>query len=242
VQQRHKLVAAISGIALAMVGLVTAGPASASTSVTLTNCQSALNGQTITFPSGSSNVSINFTSCAAVTPAASNTALTTNPNFVLSTSANPPQPGATNNANPTDYMVAGTLNLNVNTTGANASISGNKPGGPGAIPNGAYTVYFGYFTATPSSYFGSFILDIGGSGGGSSSNSSSTGPAPIFQQFGRPSAGTCNDAASPSLNWAGVPSRGWSESWAQWVNNGRGGAVCTRTLVYSNALGSWTTG
>lgn len=64
-------------------------------------------------------------------------------------------------------------------------------------------------------------------------------PAPIVQQFGLPASGTCDAAASASLNWAGVASGGWSISWGEWMNGGRGGAVCTRTLVYSTRAGAW---
>ncbi len=82
----------------------------------------------------------------------------------------------------------------------------------------------------------------GGGGGASSGSTSSSSPAPIFQQFGIPATGSCAAAAPESLNWSGVASGGWSESWAQWMNGGNGGAVCSRSLVYSAAQGRWTTG
>lgn len=84
-------------------------------------------------------------------------------------------------------------------------------------------------------------ISAGGGGGGSSdSTTSSSTPNPILQQFGKPSSSTCDATAPESLNWSGVASGGWGESWAEWMNGGNGGAVCTRTLVYSNALGGWT--
>lgn len=67
-------------------------------------------------------------------------------------------------------------------------------------------------------------------------------PAPVIQQFSRPATGTCTAAAPASLNWSGVASGGWGESWAQWMNSGTGGAVCTRTLVYSTAQSEWVVG
>ena len=67
-------------------------------------------------------------------------------------------------------------------------------------------------------------------------------PPPVVQQFGKPASGTCDSAAPAALNWSGVASGGWGESWAQWINSGRGGAVCTRTLVYSTAQGRWIVG
>lgn len=67
-------------------------------------------------------------------------------------------------------------------------------------------------------------------------------PSPVIQQFGRPSSGTCADAAPVILNWGGADGGGWGESWAQWTNGGRGGAVCTRMLVYSAARDRWVVG
>ena len=72
--------------------------------------------------------------------------------------------------------------------------------------------------------------------------SSGDAPPPVMQQFGMPSVGTCEAAAPIVLNWGGAGSGGWGNSWAQWVNSGRGGAVCTRTLVYSNAVSHWIVG
>ena len=72
--------------------------------------------------------------------------------------------------------------------------------------------------------------------------SPSEGSAAIIQQFGKPASGTCEDAAPTSLNWAGVPSGGWGNSWAQWMNAGNGGPVCTRMLVYSRPQGGWILG
>ena len=87
-----------------------------------------------------------------------------------------------------------------------------------------------------------FTITSGGGGGGGSSSSSSASstPAPVMQQFGKPATGTCDAAAPDSLNWAGVSTGGWGESWAQWANGGNGGAVCTRTLIYSDNLSGWT--
>ena len=64
----------------------------------------------------------------------------------------------------------------------------------------------------------------------------------IVQQFAKPTIGTCLAAAPTSLNWSGVSSGGWGESWAQWPNGGAGGPVCTRTLTYSAAQSAWVVG
>ena len=67
-------------------------------------------------------------------------------------------------------------------------------------------------------------------------------PPPVVQQFGKPASGTCDAAAPVTLNWGGAGSGGWGESWAQWMNGGLGGGVCTRTLVFNTNLGAWTVG
>lgn len=67
----------------------------------------------------------------------------------------------------------------------------------------------------------------------------SSGPTPVLQQFGMPTTGTCDSAQPDGLNIGGVESGGWGDSWAQWMNEGTGGFICTRTLTYSNSLGHW---
>ena len=66
----------------------------------------------------------------------------------------------------------------------------------------------------------------------------SQSPQPVLQQVGQP-AGGCASVADQNLNWGGSESGGWGTSWAQWVNGGRGGAVCTRFLVWTTT-GRWT--
>jgi hypothetical protein len=107
----------------------------------------------------------------------------------------------------------------------------------------------------PGTYAGGFTVDNGPASWGPVLNSdpdfvfttyvdsgSTLQPAPVLQQFGKPTTGTCAEGASESLNWAGASSGGWGDSWAEWMNDGRGGAVCTRTLVYSNAQAKWIVG
>jgi purine nucleoside permease len=79
-----------------------------------------------------------------------------------------------------------------------------------------------------------------GNGGGNSGSSSA--PAPVVQEFGKPASGTCDAAQPAGLNWAGVASGGWANSWSQWMNGGNGGFVCTRTLIYSTTQAKWILG
>ena len=65
------------------------------------------------------------------------------------------------------------------------------------------------------------------------------GPAPHIQQFAMPETGTCDAAQPEGLNWGGVASGGWGESWAQWMNDGAGGDVCTRTLAFNTSTAAW---
>lgn len=78
-----------------------------------------------------------------------------------------------------------------------------------------------------------------GGGGTPATSSDASPPAPIVQQFGKPASDTCDATAPESMNWSGVTSGGWGESWAEWMNGGAGGAVCTRTLVFSTSQSRW---
>lgn len=64
-------------------------------------------------------------------------------------------------------------------------------------------------------------------------------PVPIIQQVGLPNSGSCVDVVDGMFGTQILIQGGWGRSWAWWVGNGLGGPVCTRTLVYSNALGRW---
>lgn len=67
-------------------------------------------------------------------------------------------------------------------------------------------------------------------------------PLPVLQQVEVPVSGSCAVVDDAALNWGGASSGGWSASWAGWTRDGKGGAVCTRTLSYSNSLGHWVSG
>lgn len=51
-----------------------------------------------------------------------------------------------------------------------------------------------------------------------------------FQQVGVPASGNCADVPTPVGHFRGYPIGGWSKSWAWWINEGRGGAVCVRAV------------
>ena len=61
-------------------------------------------------------------------------------------------------------------------------------------------------------------------------------PPPVFvahdylQAVGLPPTGSCDDVDPEAGHWPGAPHGGWSQSWEQWMNDGRGGAVCVRTV------------
>jgi len=67
-----------------------------------------------------------------------------------------------------------------------------------------------------------------------------TAPASEIQQFGMPASGNCEDGVTEEMNWSGVGMDGWGISWAQWANDGAGGAVCTRTVMYDTSTAKWT--
>ena len=146
---------------------------------------------------------------------------------------------------------------------SSSAVSITGGGSPSAVDQGAYWDWTGtsaitqvvisltitgpgQINFTSSGFTGqAFNVGSGGGGGGggsSSSTSSSSAPAPVIQSFGKPATGTCDEAQPEGLDWAGVASGGWGVSWAQWMNGGNGGAVCTRELVYSTAQSKWMIG
>lgn len=144
--------------------------------------------------------------------------------------------------------IGDTITLTNNTSAFQINVSGSGVTNTGVV-NGSG----GTRVLTVSSATGGQVSIVGGqclgtgtitftaSGGGSSSSLSST-PAPVVQEFGRPASGTCDAVQPAGLNWSGVPVGGWGQSWSQWMNEGRGGFVCTRTLVYSTTVGGWSIG
>jgi len=105
------------------------------------------------------------------------------------------------------------------------------------------------FTLTFSggSFTNEFVVTVaaGGGGGGGGDDSESSGgvgssPASEIQQFGLPASGNCEDGATEAMNWSGIGVDGWGISWAQWANDGAGGPVCTRTVVYDTSTAKWT--
>jgi hypothetical protein len=119
--------------------------------------------------------------------------------------------------------------------GAGTDASGSTPGVAGSngivlsgsLPSGWTAVATG---GTPRLTF---------TAAGASGLSESSGPAPLLQQFGKSASATCESSDPDWANWPGVIAGGWTESWAQWVNDGNGGVVCTRTLVRGSD-GMWS--
>jgi hypothetical protein len=64
---------------------------------------------------------------------------------------------------------------------------------------------------------------------------------PVYQGVAMPASGSCADVVvDAAVNLAGVPSTGWTKSWAMWANGGKGGDVCVRTLVFAPGSKTWT--
>ena len=91
---------------------------------------------------------------------------------------------------------------------------------------------------TAPSTVGSYTLSIPEAGGASIPLTVTNDPItrsdaqPVLglQQVGVPASGACADVPVSVGHDQGFPIGGWSKSWANWINNGTGGAVCTRTV------------
>jgi hypothetical protein len=55
-----------------------------------------------------------------------------------------------------------------------------------------------------------------------------------LQQIAVPASGDCADVTIDTGYYPGAPIGGWTLSWAQWINDGKGGSVCTRELEVSS--------
>ena len=197
--------------------------------------------------------------CAGLLAGASSASAAVSPSTIWITSC--PNPGAiviqnaaTGGSNVTSvaYTSTGDSLRIENTCGTDVDVQlgiGGSFGAPALVTQAGRTVllnssgYTGLMFSEINSTTTIVTLVFGGSGGGSSDSTAfSSAPSPVFQQFGKPSSATCEAVAPESLNWSSVASGGWGESWAQWMNGGNGGAVCTRTLIYNTAQSRWIVG
>lgn len=71
------------------------------------------------------------------------------------------------------------------------------------------------------------------------SEAGAAGPGDVLQQVRVPSTGNCADVVDDGFRYGTTVTGGWGKSWAQWINPGVGGEVCTRTLTYSSSLRTW---
>ena len=115
---------------------------------------------------------------------------------------------------------------------------------PWSIDN--VTAPWWYYTANSGASYDSgtgssqFVPFISLSGGESGATGGGAVPSPVMQQFGKPGAGSCDEQASAHLNWSGVASGNWTQSWAMWPNGGTGGPVCNRVLWYDSNASRWS--
>lgn len=91
-------------------------------------------------------------------------------------------------------------------------------------------------TMNETTYYDITVTAVSSNSSTATPNAPDPGPGDVLQQVGMPADG-CASVQDPTLDWAGVPSGGWSETWAAWANDGLGGKVCTRTLTHAGT--SW---
>ena len=56
------------------------------------------------------------------------------------------------------------------------------------------------------------------------------GPGPYIQAYGAVTDPTCQLTVEWA-KWPGVPDGGWHFGWGQWLNEGKGGPACIRTVT-----------
>lgn len=65
-------------------------------------------------------------------------------------------------------------------------------------------------------------------------------PAPILQQLPANADGTCAGISDAAFAYGTGLTGGWHGAWAQWVNSGHGGLVCSRTMIFDSTANRWT--
>lgn len=66
-------------------------------------------------------------------------------------------------------------------------------------------------------------------------------PSDLFQSIAHTgSASACASVSRPDLDWSGVDSGNWTQSWAMWPNGGTGGPVCNRVLWFDSNSSRWS--
>lgn len=106
-------------------------------------------------------------------------------------------------------------------------------------PDGSYTNVFRLYDGLAPTSFEIYINVMVPRASAPIDSVPASAPADVQQQFGRSETASCDEDGRTDLNWGGVGPGGWSESWAEWMNGGAGGFVCTRTLIYSTAQSKW---
>jgi len=137
---------------------------------------------------------------------------------------------------------AGTVWIISNSTGSNQLVGTGVITGSWTFSTAANAGVFGF--GAPYNYYNpSFFLVVSVSSVTPSVNSGTAVvlPPDILQSVGLPASGNCVGIDDKDLNWAGATSGGWTASWAQWMNAGKGGAVCSRFLAFSPTTNTWFT-
>jgi hypothetical protein len=67
-------------------------------------------------------------------------------------------------------------------------------------------------------------------------------PKTVIEEVGMPASGSCADVVDTDLAYGTGLTGNWKPGFGMWMNGGKGGPICGRSLVYNNALKKWTFG
>jgi hypothetical protein len=84
------------------------------------------------------------------------------------------------------------------------------------------------------------LTSVSGMGVPPAAGDSSQAPPPILQQLPANANGTCTNISDAQFAYGTGLTGGWRVAWGEWMNNRRGGLVCSRTLVYDVNTNRWT--
>jgi len=106
-------------------------------------------------------------------------------------------------------------------------------------PDGSYTNVFRLYDALIPANFEIYISVTVPRQASSEVTQQGPSPEPVQQQVGLPASGSCDDITETRIGSQVSISGGWGPSWEQWMNDGLGGPICTRMLVFSNSQSRW---
>lgn len=118
------------------------------------------------------------------------------------------------------------------TYGEGSTVTVTATRGSGPLPAGVYTVVIRGAGVDPVTSLLNVVI-----GNIAPADGSDGTPPPVYQGLPLPGSGSCADVKDADYAWGTGLTGGWQKAWEPWVNEGKGGWACVRTMAYAG--GEW---